>query len=94
MKDCEGADREKGGGQRTCSSRMFWGEFCDPTTIWRKKTEKIWMRGGVEMGRPAAAPWVITVPLTMVHFSERGGLEEEVETADTTHPRTDDATSC
>lgn len=38
-------------------------------------------------------PCVITVPLTMVHFSERGGLEEEVETADTTHPRTDDVTS-
>lgn len=45
-------------------------------------------------GEACCCPCVITVPLTMVHFSERGGLEEEVETADTTHPRTDDVTSC
>lgn len=38
MRVCDGADREEGAGERTCSSGMFRGEFCDPTTDWGKKT--------------------------------------------------------
>lgn len=60
---------------------------------WKRHWKDVEVESG-EDGEACCCPCVITVPLTMVHFSEKGGLEREVGTAATTRPRSDDVTSC
>lgn len=82
---------------QTSSSRMFWGEkkklWPGDVSNWKRNWKDVEVGSG-EDGEACYCPCVITVPLTMVHFSEKGGLEEEVGTVAATGPRTDDVTSC